>query len=192
MLIVSRATICYNCAMRRVCPSHLQNPPPSPIQPRASPHKTGEPLRQATACNFPLNSDNYGSTQATNSEATSDPGTAQKEARDHQLRPKCNTARCTTHGCWRYLLGRPLTITHTDHNQALRALQNPALFTSEHYKQAALAVAIGIAIRLAIAIPVRMFPLVRNIDSDVFPDCWHQDITLVPLVHNQFRTCNMG
>ncbi len=50
---------------------------------------------------------------------------------------------------------------HTDHNQALRALQNPALFTSEHYKQAALAVAIGIAIRLAIAIPVRAFLLVR-------------------------------
>lgn len=39
---------------------------------------------------------------------------------------------------------------------ALRALQNPALFTSEHYKQAAIAVAAGIAIRLAIAIPVRI------------------------------------
>ncbi|KAG0647363.1 hypothetical protein D0Z07_7120 [Hyphodiscus hymeniophilus] len=37
---------------------------------------------------------------------------------------------------------------------ALRALQNPALFTSEHYKQAALAVAAGIAIRLAISIPI--------------------------------------
>ncbi|PMD42400.1 transmembrane protein-like protein UsgS [Hyaloscypha variabilis F] len=37
---------------------------------------------------------------------------------------------------------------------ALRALQNPALFTSEHYKQAALAVAIGIAIRIAISIPI--------------------------------------
>ncbi|KAG9243657.1 transmembrane protein UsgS [Calycina marina] len=37
---------------------------------------------------------------------------------------------------------------------ALRALQNPALFTSEHYKQAAIAVAVGIAIRLAISIPV--------------------------------------
>ena len=54
----------------------------------------------------------------------------------------------------------PLASTHTDHSQALRALQNPALFTSEHYKQAALAVAIGIAIRLAIAIPVRAFVLV--------------------------------
>ncbi|CAG8972884.1 hypothetical protein HYALB_00001304 [Hymenoscyphus albidus] len=37
---------------------------------------------------------------------------------------------------------------------AYRALQNPALFTSDHYRQAALAVAIGIAIRIAISIPV--------------------------------------
>ncbi|CZR57534.1 probable transmembrane protein UsgS [Phialocephala subalpina] len=37
---------------------------------------------------------------------------------------------------------------------ALRALQNPALFTSEHYKQAAIAVGAGIAIRVAIAIPI--------------------------------------
>ncbi|KAI9743240.1 MAG: hypothetical protein M1818_003086 [Claussenomyces sp. TS43310] len=37
---------------------------------------------------------------------------------------------------------------------ALRALQNPALFTSEHYKQAAIAVAAGIAIRIAIAVPI--------------------------------------
>jgi hypothetical protein len=44
-----------------------------------------------------------------------------------------------------------------DNLTALRALQNPALFTSEHYKQAAIAVAAGIAIRLAISIPVQ-FP----------------------------------
>lgn len=37
---------------------------------------------------------------------------------------------------------------------AHRALQNPGLFTSEHYKQAALAVLAGIAIRLLVAIPV--------------------------------------
>lgn len=37
---------------------------------------------------------------------------------------------------------------------ALRALQNPALFTSEHYKQAALAVLAGLVIRLLVAIPV--------------------------------------
>jgi hypothetical protein len=38
---------------------------------------------------------------------------------------------------------------------AHRALQNPGIFTSEHYRQAAYAVAAGIAIRLIIAIPVR-------------------------------------
>lgn len=35
-----------------------------------------------------------------------------------------------------------------------RALQNPGLFTSDHYRQAALAVAAGIAIRIIVAIPV--------------------------------------
>ncbi|KAK3320013.1 hypothetical protein B0T19DRAFT_445789 [Cercophora scortea] len=37
---------------------------------------------------------------------------------------------------------------------AHRALQNPGIFTSQHYKQAAIAVAGGIAIRLLIAIPI--------------------------------------
>jgi hypothetical protein len=37
---------------------------------------------------------------------------------------------------------------------ALRALKNPGLFTSEHYKQAALAVLAGIVIRVLVAIPV--------------------------------------
>ncbi len=37
---------------------------------------------------------------------------------------------------------------------AHRALQNPAMFTSDHYKQAAYAVATGIAIRLIVSIPV--------------------------------------
>lgn len=37
---------------------------------------------------------------------------------------------------------------------ALRALKNPSLFTSEHYKQAALAVLAGIVIRILVAIPV--------------------------------------
>ena len=46
------------------------------------------------------------------------------------------------------------SITITDASEALRALQNPKLFTSDHYKQAALAVAAGIAIQLVISIPV--------------------------------------
>lgn len=37
---------------------------------------------------------------------------------------------------------------------AHRALQNPGIFTSHHYRQAAIAVCAGIAIRLAVAIPV--------------------------------------
>ncbi|KAJ6788896.1 hypothetical protein PWT90_00106 [Aphanocladium album] len=39
---------------------------------------------------------------------------------------------------------------------AHRALQNPAMFTSDHYKQAAYAVAVGIAIRLVVSIPIAM------------------------------------
>jgi len=35
-----------------------------------------------------------------------------------------------------------------------RALQNPGLFTSDHYRQAAIAVAAGIAIRIIVAIPI--------------------------------------
>lgn len=33
-------------------------------------------------------------------------------------------------------------------------MQNPEIFTNDHYKQAALAVGAGIAIRLIIAVPV--------------------------------------
>ncbi|OAA81901.1 hypothetical protein LEL_01446 [Akanthomyces lecanii RCEF 1005] len=39
---------------------------------------------------------------------------------------------------------------------AHRALQNPAMFTNDHYKQAAYAVAIGIAIRLVVSIPIAL------------------------------------
>lgn len=42
---------------------------------------------------------------------------------------------------------------------AVRALQNPGLFTSSHYRQAGLAVLGGIAIRLLVAIPVSPFML---------------------------------
>jgi hypothetical protein len=38
---------------------------------------------------------------------------------------------------------------------AHRALQNPEIFTSQHYRQAGIAVAAGILIRLLIAFPVR-------------------------------------
>jgi hypothetical protein len=39
--------------------------------------------------------------------------------------------------------------------QVNRALQNPGIFTSDHYRQAAIAVAAGIAIRVIVAVPVR-------------------------------------
>ncbi|EKD14212.1 transmembrane protein UsgS [Drepanopeziza brunnea f. sp. 'multigermtubi' MB_m1] len=63
------------------------------------------------------------------------------------------------------LLKKKLNISNFDPNAvlrgaqltvvgALRALQNPALFTSAHYKQAAIAVAAGIAIRILIGIPI--------------------------------------
>ncbi|KAJ3499776.1 hypothetical protein NLG97_g72 [Lecanicillium saksenae] len=39
---------------------------------------------------------------------------------------------------------------------AHRALQNPAMFTSAHYRQAAYAVAVGIAIRLVVSIPIAL------------------------------------
>jgi hypothetical protein len=39
--------------------------------------------------------------------------------------------------------------------QAHRALQNPDIFTNDHYWQAASAVLVGIAIRLLVSLPVR-------------------------------------
>ncbi|KAH8887040.1 hypothetical protein GQ53DRAFT_656888 [Thozetella sp. PMI_491] len=62
-------------------------------------------------------------------------------------------------------LKKQFDITHFDINAVLRgvqltlvgahrALQNPDIFTSQHYRQAAIAVGAGIAIRLAIAVPI--------------------------------------
>ncbi|KAL1844079.1 hypothetical protein VTJ49DRAFT_4931 [Mycothermus thermophilus] len=52
---------------------------------------------------------------------------------------------------------------------AHRALQNPDLFTSEHYKQAAIAVAAGIAIRLLIALPIFTIKFLLFLLSLFFP-----------------------
>ncbi|RQM08341.1 hypothetical protein DH86_00003814, partial [Scytalidium sp. 3C] len=54
---------------------------------------------------------------------------------------------------------------------ALRALQNPALFTSEHYKQAILAVAAGIAIRFIIGIKFLLWILSSILDPDAIAWC---------------------
>lgn len=85
-------------------------------------------------------------------------------------------------------LKKAFDISHFDINAILRgvqltlvgahrALQNPALFSSEHYRQAAIAVAAGIAIRLAIYIPilgVRVFlcflSLIFRLDSVTWDD----------------------
>ncbi|KAI0404054.1 formamidase [Xylaria palmicola] len=63
---------------------------------------------------------------------------------------------------------------------AHRALQNPVIFTNAHYKQAAIAVGAGIAIRLAIAVPiigVKVFLRMASYVSDLDRASW--DNTLV-------------
>ncbi|KAL7619980.1 hypothetical protein AAE478_010528 [Parahypoxylon ruwenzoriense] len=76
-------------------------------------------------------------------------------------------------------LKKAFDISHFDLNAVLRgiqltlvgahrALQNPAIFTNAHYKQAAIAVAAGIAIRLAIAIPILGIKLLLGILSLIF------------------------
>ncbi|EZF36225.1 hypothetical protein TMEN_8240 [Trichophyton mentagrophytes] len=62
---------------------------------------------------------------------------------------------------------------------AHRALQNPELFKSEHYKQAALAVCSGIAIHLVVAIPIVAVKLVIWLLSwavDLENAAWHDKV----------------
>ncbi|KAM0719101.1 hypothetical protein Q7P37_005006 [Cladosporium fusiforme] len=62
---------------------------------------------------------------------------------------------------------------------ALRALQNPALFTSEHYKQAALAVLAGLAIRVLVAIPtagIRILIQFLGLFTDLSGSTWDADV----------------
>ncbi|EME41962.1 hypothetical protein DOTSEDRAFT_89487 [Dothistroma septosporum NZE10] len=62
---------------------------------------------------------------------------------------------------------------------ANRAIQNPKLFSSEHYKQAALAVAAGIAIRLLVAIPtlgIRVLIRFLGLFTDLSASTWDEDI----------------
>jgi hypothetical protein len=67
---------------------------------------------------------------------------------------------------------------------AHRALQNPALFTSDHYRQAAIAVAAGIAIRLLIAIPtIGVRVLLWALSFFVSMDAVGWDDTLVNGLH---------
>ncbi|KAM0704920.1 hypothetical protein Q7P35_007707 [Cladosporium inversicolor] len=62
---------------------------------------------------------------------------------------------------------------------ALRALKNPGLFTSEHYKQAALAVLAGIVIRVLVAIPtagIRVLISFLGLFTDLSQSTWDQDV----------------
>ncbi|KAJ9627112.1 hypothetical protein H2203_003573 [Taxawa tesnikishii (nom. ined.)] len=62
---------------------------------------------------------------------------------------------------------------------ALRALQNPDLFTSDHYRQAALAVAAGIAIRVVLAIPttgIRVLLWFLGLFTDLQSSGWDNEI----------------
>ncbi|KAM3413923.1 hypothetical protein BST61_g10594 [Cercospora zeina] len=62
---------------------------------------------------------------------------------------------------------------------ANRALQNPSLFTSELYKQAALAVVAGLAIRLLVAIPtigIRVLLQFLGLFTDLSESTWDADI----------------
>ncbi|KAL6710554.1 hypothetical protein ACN47E_008602 [Coniothyrium glycines] len=60
-----------------------------------------------------------------------------------------------------------------------RALQNPGLFTSDHYRQAAVAVAAGIAIRVVVAIPivgVRVLLWILSLFVDLQRTHWDESI----------------
>jgi len=62
---------------------------------------------------------------------------------------------------------------------ANRALQNPGVFTSEHYKQAAMAVAAGIAIRILVAIPtigIRLLIRFVGLFTDLSHSAWDEDV----------------
>ncbi|KAG8629358.1 hypothetical protein KVT40_003223 [Elsinoe batatas] len=62
---------------------------------------------------------------------------------------------------------------------AYRALQNPRLFTTDHYRQAALAVAAGIAIRLIVSIPtvgVRVLLWLLSLFMDLKSAAWDDEV----------------
>ncbi|KAI0106313.1 formamidase [Hypoxylon sp. NC0597] len=76
-------------------------------------------------------------------------------------------------------LKKALDMSHFDLNAVLRgiqltlvgahrALQNPAIFTNAHYKQAVIAVAAGVAIRVAIAVPILGIKVLLSFLSLIF------------------------
>jgi hypothetical protein len=75
---------------------------------------------------------------------------------------------------------------------AHRALQNPRLFTNEHYRQAAVAVAAGLAIRMLVEIPVSYLLRERVFVADMLPDLRRPRSPLVHRALHQFRQISMG
>jgi hypothetical protein len=74
-----------------------------------------------------------------------------------------------------------------------RAVQNPGLFTSDHYRQAALAVVAGVAIRILVAVPVcqhRVVPLPVADCSSVGCSC--QSAAMGPLAFCQHGARDLG
>lgn len=62
---------------------------------------------------------------------------------------------------------------------ANRALQNPGIFTSEHYKQALIAVVAGIAIRVLVALPtfgIRVLIRVVGLFTDLSHSAWDEEV----------------
>lgn len=62
---------------------------------------------------------------------------------------------------------------------ANRALQNPALFTTTHYRQVAIAVVAGVAIRLIVALPtlgIRVFIKFLGLFTDLQHSTWDEDV----------------
>lgn len=62
---------------------------------------------------------------------------------------------------------------------ANRALQNPGIFTSEHYRQVALAVAAGVAIRILVALPtigIRILIRFAGLFTDLSQSAWDEEV----------------
>lgn len=77
---------------------------------------------------------------------------------------------------------------------AHRALQNPGIFTTSHYRQAGIAVLAGIAIRLVISIPVSSVNglLRTGLILTESADHWYQSPSLGYLAILLSRFCYMG
>ena len=96
--------------------------------------------------------------------------------------------KCAAYPRWRYVDIKSIQCCHyelTEHClQAHRALQNPNIFKHEHYRQAALAVAVGIAIQAVVSLPVLLTKLsIRTAGLFMDLDAATWDDTVVSSLH---------